>query len=195
MDLSGTSSLSYNYNDKFYEEITDDSVKSARQVVPWLYQSYEPDTVVDIGCGAGAWTREFINAGCMVFGVDGEWARQSLLIPEESFISLDISRPVFPEIGSGFDMCICLEVAEHLPFSRSVSLVEDLCALSNVVVFSAAIPGQGGHGHINEQPHQFWLKLFHNQGYIWDRTPQIIFRDNTDVAWWYSQNMYVFEKE
>ena len=67
-------------------------------------------------------------------------------------------------IGRRFDLVNCLEVAEHLDASRADSFVDDLCALGDVVVFSAAIPGQGGTHHVNEQFQSYWQERFRRNG-------------------------------
>ena len=192
---TGTSSLSYDYDPDFYEEVTESAVKSARVVVPYLVNMIQPLTVIDIGCGAGAWTREFQQHNCFAWGVDGEWARPHLLFDDAYFIPADLSYELYIMQLDTCDMVLCLEVAEHLPKRRAKSLVEDLCSLSNTVVFGAAVPGQGGHGHINEQPHEYWIDLFDALGYEADNCMQAVLPFFADVAWWYQQNIFIFRSK
>ena len=58
-----------------------------------------------------------------------------------------------------------LEVAEHLPADHGPSFVRYLCAHSDVVLFSAAQPGQGGEHHINERNPSYWASIFSEHGY------------------------------
>jgi hypothetical protein len=87
-----------------------------------------------------------------------------------------------------------LEVAEHLSDARSWSFVFDLTRLSDVVLFSAATPGQGGTNHINEQPLEYWQKMFELYEYVMkdDVRPKIA--DLDGVEWWYKKNIVVFER-
>ena len=87
---------------------------------------------------------------------------------------------------------MCLEVAEHLPETAAASLVESLVNLSSVVLFSAAIPMQGGTNHINEQWPEYWRRLFQVHGY---RMLDLIQREiwkNAAVKFWYRQNTFLF---
>lgn len=193
----GETYLSYDYGPDFYQEVTNGAVMSAQTVVPYILETIiTPETVIDIGCGAGAWAREFANAGAHVLGLDGEWAKPNLLIPEANFKATDLAwhLSLVAHPYNKWDLAICLEVAEHLPFERGPSLVKDLCALSNTILFSGATPGQGGHGHINEQPHTYWHELFNKEGYLFDPILQAQFKDNPSVCWWYSQNMFIYTK-
>lgn len=63
-------------------------------------------------------------------------------------------------------MAICLEVAEHLTAARADTFVKDLCEASNMVLFGAAIPGQGGTNHINEQWQTYWHAKFLQNGFV-----------------------------
>ena len=131
-----------------------------------------PDSVIDVGRGVGTWldvARELGVKECL--GVDGAYVeREALLIPDEAFLPLDLAGPGLPDAVAAvrpgrFDLVMCLEVAEHLPGARAASLVEELCRLGDVILFSAAIPFQGGTGHVNEQWPEFWALHFRSHGY------------------------------
>jgi hypothetical protein len=61
-----------------------------------------------------------------------------LCIPKDRFAAVDLRQPL--PADRKFDLAISGEVAEHLP----ATLVGTLTSVSDVVLFSAAIPGQGG---------------------------------------------------
>jgi SAM-dependent methyltransferase len=178
------------YTPEFYTDHRDGSASSARVVVPILSGLIHPMTVLDVGCGAGTWLREW-DRGISVAGVDGEWARESLVIPLD-FTPYDLRKPL--DLGKRFDLVTCLEVAEHLPARSAKTLVESLCRHSDVVAFSAAVPGQGGQGHVNERWPSYWAKLFAKHGY----EPHDFVRDriwwDQRVEWWYRQNLILFAK-
>jgi hypothetical protein len=101
-------------------------------------------------------------------------------------LETDINDP------GNFDLTICVEVAEHLTAGRARRIVETLCSAADVIVFSAAIPLQGGTHHINEQFQSFWAQHFDACGY--ERCdyfrPRIWLR--TDVEPWYRQNLLLY---
>ena len=136
------------------------SLGSARRIVPYVAGLVAPTSVIDVGCGDGAWLAAFLEAGVEdVLGIDrprGETDR--LLVPPHRFAARDLATSV--GVDRTFDLAICLEVAEHLPVTRAASFVAELARLAPVVLFSAAIPFQQGEGHVNEQWPMFWADLF-----------------------------------
>src|ERR1700733_4909416 len=136
------------YNESFYRITVTGSSSSARKVVPYLVSSFKPQSVVDVGCGTGIWAAEFRSQGIPgVIGIAGTMLEKWLLkIPANAFRHLDLERPLV--LKRTFDMAISLEVAEHLSPQRASSFIKDLVRLAPVVVFSAAIPLQGGTDHI-----------------------------------------------
>ncbi len=187
--------MAQGYNEDFFDGLEDTQIPSARAIVPFLADIVKPASVVDIGCGRGFWLHEFAQQGAeRVFGLDGPWAPvDKLAIPTERFKSCNLDSTI--NLTESFDLAISLEVAEHLPPERASGFVEDICRLAPVVFFGAAIPGQGGLHHYNEQWPSFWAKLFEQQGY---RTFDIVrpeFWNNENVTWWYKQNTALFVKE
>jgi Methyltransferase domain len=168
------------------------SEDSAAMVVP-LIMSLFPGTksVIDVGCGVGAWLSAFSANGVPhIRGLEGgQPAPHQLKIPASAIQAADLSNP--PEITERYDLALSLEVAEHLPQSSARSFVAYLCGLSDHVVFSAAVPEQGGVNHINEQPLSYWRDLFAEQGYtLYDCLRPRIWND-TRIKVWYRQNMVV----
>jgi SAM-dependent methyltransferase len=152
-----------------------------------------PRSVVDVGCGTGVWAAEAKKLGAdVVIGLDGGY-NTDYLIPPESFVATDLSRPL-PELRA-FDFAICLEVAVHLPAARAASLVRELCGLAPVVLFSAAIPEQGGPDsakfHVNERWQSEWAALFAECGHRpVDLVRPVVWEDDR-ISWWYRQNAFL----
>jgi len=176
----------HKYTARYYHQISEGSIRSAKIVMAAL--PFKSKSVVDIGCGGGEWN----NGHPDYTGVDYRVKREDLLIPVERFIECDLNRE-FPQLDRTFDLCLCLEVAEHLKPSRAEGLVQMLCNLSDRVLFSAAIPHQGGTGHVNEAWQSWWAELFKQNGFgATNRQPDI--RDCEDVELWYRQNIVLYER-
>jgi SAM-dependent methyltransferase len=194
--------MSVPYDASFYAAQAVASTKSARVILPELFACLQPQSVLDVGCGIGTWLRVACDLGArVILGVDGDYVEQrQLMIPSESFVPVDLACPGLKEKvltihPNRFDLVMCLEVAEHLPYERSASLAEELCQLGDVLLFSAAIPFQGGTQHVNEQWPEFWALLFRRLGFVcydWLRQ-QIWAAPNVD--WWYAQNVLLFVRE
>lgn len=172
------------YTADFYDTIAPGCRSSAEVVVPMILERHPAETVVDVGCGQGWWGAEFVFHGCEVIGLDGGY------VPDRRipFIEHDLTDPL--PAGS-YDLAVCLEVAEHLPEHRAASFVADLCALAPVVVFSAAIPGQPGAGHVNCQWPSWWAPLFADCGYHLDDRLRDLIWDDDRIEPWYRQNLLI----
>ena len=180
------------YDGGFFDGLQAGALRSARAVVPHVVGLLRPRRVVDLGCGLGAWLAAFAECGVEeVLGVDGDWVdRARLAVPPARFVAHDLRVPL--AAGTPFDLAVSLEVAEHLPESAAGTLVGSLTRLAPVVLFSAAVPFQGGTGHVNEQWPEYWAALFRSLGYA----PVDCLRDrfwaDASVEWWYAQNMVLY---
>jgi len=184
-------SLAHYYAEDMYER--DRTRDSARIVVPMVVALTHPSSVLDVGCGRGAWLGEFKAQGiAKIVGLDGDYLKPStLLFPADRFRPTDLSGKF--EIPPGrFDLAMCLEVAEHLPAPNSRHLVRLLTSAAPQVLFSAAPPGQEGEGHINCQPLSYWRKIFEEFGFRMLDPFRPKLRDNRQVEWWYRQNLVLF---
>jgi hypothetical protein len=160
-------------------------------VVPYLMELLHPGSVVDVGCGRGTWLSVFAKHGVPdIFGLDSPLIDRTLLtIREGQFQALDLSEPF--TLPRRFDVAMSLEVAEHLPASSADAFLDSLTALSDVVLFAAAIPYQGGQGHVNEQWKTWWADRFRHRGYIpIDILREKLWKDER-LFYWYRQNMFL----
>jgi 2-polyprenyl-3-methyl-5-hydroxy-6-metoxy-1,4-benzoquinol methylase len=167
----GTSRL---YDEAFFSRHTEETVQSARIIVPHVLRKVRPRKVVDVGCALGAWLKVFAEHGAEVIqGLDGQYVDSSkLLIGQDNFTPVNLVEtirsdihPIMEKADGRYDLAVCLEVAEHLPESAAADLVRMLTTLAPIVLFSAAVPGQGGIGHINEQWPQYWKQRFEEHGF------------------------------
>ncbi len=122
-------------------------------------------SVIDIGCGNGAWLAEFMRAGVQdVLGVDGPYVPGSILqIPADKYVGMDLRRRM--SLNRTCDLVLCLEVAHYLDANDHPAFADYLAALSPCILFSCAIPGQPGKNHVSPQWHDYWHRLFQQRDY------------------------------
>lgn len=193
MTVKRNSPTSGEYSAGFYKVEGQTAYLAARSVAPIVMNVFSPRSIVDVGCGTGGFLLPFMESPFSltdVIGVDGEWAIPHLSIPRSLFMPADLSKPL--GISRRFDLAICLEVAEHIPQTSAGILVRTLTELAPVVLFSAAIPFQGGNRHVNEQWPEYWAALFLKHEYlVADILRRQIWYDR-QVAIWYRQNIFLF---
>jgi len=182
----------YRYDVLFYEYIRDGSTRSAYALLPHVVNVLGISSVLDVGCGAGAWLVGYQRLGVSDhIGVDGDYVDRSMLLVEtDKFLPRDIATPF--DLGRQFDLVQCLEVGEHVPTKESATLVDNIVRHGKRVLFSAAVPGQGGEDHINEQPYEFWRRLFARRDYrLFDFVRPLVRRDRR-IEPWYRYNTLFF---
>jgi SAM-dependent methyltransferase len=184
----------YEYRTDFYRLLASFAVQSAERIVPKVAAAVPVRNVVDFGCGHGAWLSVWAAMGVSVTGIDGPYVnRRHLLIDAENFHAVDLAAPI--GLASQFDLVQSLEVAEHLPAAKAGQFVDTLTAHGPCVLFSAAVPGQGGENHLNEQPADYWRAKFRERGYAAvDYLRPLIFRDKR-IARWYRYNILLYVRD
>jgi len=184
------------YAREFYTNRHERTVHSADTILSILLKHIPAvRSAVDIGCGVGTWLSVLRKKGVTeILGVDGSWVDLALLeIPGSSFLQADLQHSTL-RLPETYDLAISLEVAEHLPETSAKAFVASLTSLSRQVLFSAAIPFQGGTGHVNEQWPEYWAELFDEKGYgVHDVIRPEIWKDS-GIPFWYRQNTLLFSK-
>jgi len=166
--------------------------ESARRILPPLLQRFSVTSMVEIGCGNAHWSQAALDNGVGdILAIDGPWNnRSALLVEQVNFRGADLSQPL--ELDRRFDLAVCLEVAEHLPDSSASRLVRSICDAADVVLFGAAIPMQGGPGHINERWPSYWRGLFEQHGYAAFDLVRPSHWEDREIHYWYRQNCFVY---
>lgn len=180
------------YDAIFYRYQREGALRSARNVLPKVNAELRPLSILDVGCGAGAWPSVHRELGvCEIVGIDGDYVDRSVLMVDDShFRAKDISKHF--DLGRTFDLVQCLEVGEHVPKDSSNVLVDNLVRHGKRVLFSAAVPGQGGENHINEQHYEYWRDLFAKRDYLLFDFVRPLISDDERIEPWYRYNILFF---
>lgn len=184
-----------NYTEKFYQAREHGSYSSAKEVLPFVNSIFHPKSVVDIGCGIGDWLKVWYEdfGVSHILGIDGPYIKPHLVKFPQQFLRLQDLKSTF-NLEQKFDLAMSLEVAEHLPESNAEQFIKSLTEASDVILFSAAVVGQEGTYHINEQLPEYWAKIFLKYNYepIDYLRPKIW--NNEKIEWWYRQNILLYIK-
>jgi SAM-dependent methyltransferase len=161
-------------------------------VVPLIVERFRPRSVVDIGCGSGAWLRVFRQHGVEdVLGVDGPYVRpEALRIRPDEFLGHDLAQPL--ALDRRFDLAISLEAAHYVPETAAPALVKSITALAPIVLFGAAVPHQPGGPAQNRQWPSWWAELFAARGFEAEDWLRPLVWEDPGVDWWYAQNTILY---
>lgn len=155
---------------------------------------------VDVGCGSGAFAAALNASGLVTIGLERNRVGRAIACMQGvDARPFDLTAESPAKVPGGFDLAYCIEVAEHLPAELGDRLVSYVADLAPVVVFTAAQPGQGGTGHVNEQAREYWYERFELRGLTADAGAAKLLtshiRSDTSHAPWLCDNLAVFRRE
>lgn len=159
-------------------------VKAAKAISEFIVSTFNPKTVIDVGCGSGALVHALRAAGVDAKGYD--LAPAAVHVDKIDLTTKDYSIPKA-------DVLCCLEVAEHLDDASGRHLVRSLVASgSPVIIFAAGIPLQGGWKHRNERWQSYWASQFEAMDLVPHDDLRMVLWDNPSIAPWYSQDAMIY---
>lgn len=187
------------YSNEYVKQLDNASLPSSRIIAKSIIENFKPQSVADVGCGTGALLFSLTELGVnRTFGLEySDWGLKWCKNRSLNVKQFDLRKEKMVKYDR-FDLVCSLEVGEHLPDTLADVYVNAIVALGDIVLFSAAIPGQGGTNHINEQPNSYWITKFAAAGFIHDATLSMLLRSEwskTDIAWYYAKNVMVFRKK
>lgn len=181
------------YNEYYYDDITSNTEQSRDEVFKCFWMA-NIKSILDIGGGLGFWGRGLEkDYTCVDYGVP----KSKLVVREDQYIDHDLRKPL--NLETTYDMVMCLEVAEHLEARYAETLVKSICShAKKQILFSAAFPGQGGTGHVNEQWGDYWIEKFEKEGWYPSGNEHDLHAklfDNKKVDIWYRNNLLFFTRD
>lgn len=171
-------------------------IRHAAVVVGNILQGWiDIRSVLDLGCGTGIWLSVLSAGGRReVFGVEGEAYDQGRVqIDPDLILTADLGQPL--DLHRRFDLAICLEVAEHIDATCADTVVASCARHADLVLFSAALPGQQGLHHVNEQKPQYWAERFAHHGFVVLDAIRPRIWDDPQIPVWYRQNILLFVRD
>lgn len=187
--------MSNYYNQEYFKSEIFDYDYSA--IADAIIGQYDPKSVIEFGCGNGDLSRAFAEKGIRVEAIDGyatpDFGNNDLIrFTKVNLNNADEVEKFLASLQGSFDVAFSSEVGEHLDPAVSPLLIKWMTAVSDTVIFSSAVPEQGGDGHINCRPREYWHKIFKQHGFMIADTIREKIRDNHKVARWYRHNLIDF---
>ena len=182
------------YDNTFYDYVNSGSTRSAEGLLPHLTRCMDITSILDVGCGQGAWLSVWRALGIKdIRGIDGAHVDKArLLIEPSQFTAANLELGF--DLLRRFDIVQSLEVAEHLSKDAAPRFIESLVRHGDIVLFSAAAKGDGGENHINEQDYEYWRKLFAGHGYQpFDYLRSLVINEHA-IEPWYRYNVFLYVK-
>lgn len=184
------------YSAEYYKKRREDPWRAdAHSIARGLNDEFNPESIIDFGCAIGAHLEPFYNSGIDVRGVEGSSsALEYAVIPTEFIDQHDLREPY--GTSKNFDLVISFEVAEHIPEQYADNFVDTLTDAGDLIIMTAAEPGQAGTHHVNNQPRKYWIEKLEKRGFIHDEGSVSRLQETVDVekTHWVLENLFVFQK-
>jgi glycosyltransferase involved in cell wall biosynthesis/predicted O-methyltransferase YrrM len=187
------------YDERFFDQYMQIGPTDYEAIAKVIHENLTFDSVLDVGCGPGLILNHLHSHGYTALGIEGSSAaiQKAPNTIASQIMQADLTTWQAP--GPATDLVICSEVAEHLDAEHADKLVETITTLAKDVVFlTAAIPGQGGHDHVNEQPNSYWIKKMRMRGFRFNAwktdTVRAALSRSVKTLHWFSNNAMIFER-
>jgi len=162
-----------------------------------IIRAFNPSSVVDFGCSIGVILADFEKRGIDILGIDGSaMSRKYSLVGKKNFLLFDLRRKL--NMKRKYDLCLCLETAEHIEERYSDILIGNISQSSSNVIFSAAPPEQTGDCHFNLKSREWWVEKFKKFNFEPDSQSTEAFKNRIKnipgVPSYYISNIMIFRE-
>jgi glycosyltransferase involved in cell wall biosynthesis len=172
-----------------YNYMEEEERPCAARIAEWIVKTLNPKNVLDVGCGPGMYVDEILKCNVPALGIEVSDQIQKPYVRNKSLFDMTETA----------DVVMCLEVAEHIPENKADDIVQKIIsATERLLIWSAAIPGQDGIGHINCQPKEYWRDKFIQQGLEYDdectQNCRQYISEHPPYMGWFLNNVQIFRK-
>ena len=156
------------YTREFHKSIENDEYPQAVRLAEYISKYMKCDSFIDFGCSTGLYLREIQLKMPTISTTGYEFSKDAVDNALcKNIVQVDLTNKLEAEKTPN-TLGLCLEVLEHIDEQNSKAVLENIVSMCDKLIFSAAIPGQGGVGHINCRPKIDWIKKFHELGWVVD---------------------------
>lgn len=185
------------YSREFHASIQHEERPQAERLGLYI-KTYVPcQTFIDFGCSSGLYLLEVKKQLPDIKALGYEFSEAAV----NAALCMDVHHfdltQVLDRPKSPMTLGLCLEVLEHIEDSHWRPVLENITKLSDIIIFSAARPGQGGTGHINCRPKIDWIRRFSSLGWIVDHdftSHLLAYMKNGPHMGWFANNAIVLVK-
>lgn len=176
-----------------YDVLAAEEAPFAQRLAFWIKNTLNPNRVLDLGCGPGIYTHALVDQDVVAQGLDiDERVDGKLHIIRGDLLNLDGEEQA--------DLVMCLEVAEHIDPQYCDDIVKSVYNTiedNGILIWTAAQPGQGGVGHINNRKREFWLNKFKDIGLVPHPIESVLidFCKQGYHMGWFVNNVIVMKKD
>lgn len=148
-----------------------------------------PKSILDVGCGTGISLNWFLQNNIDALGIENSEVAISQSLVKNKILKHNLNKTL--ALDRKFDLVWCYEVIEHIHPQYESIFLQTLTRHSDQVILSAARPGQGGHGHFNEQEPAYWKKRFDDAGFDFQSEFSLQLQQTDDVM---AENIMYFKR-
>lgn len=151
----------------------------------FIVRHLQPKDILEFGsglCGLANYISDRVALNPS-FCLEPEVVIEAPLGANLNLLNVDVLTQQPPSVLDAlFDLVLSIEVAEHVPRELHERLFDFLVARAHrLIVFSAARPGQGGHGHVAERPELEWREEFTRRGCRFDPALTMLARNMSNT--------------
>lgn len=162
----------------------------ANNILYLLYE-YNTKTLLDLGCGTGAYSKYFIANNIQCEAYDGN--PNTFKISEGIGKVLDLTNII--NLNKQYDCVLSLEVGEHIPAQYEQIFIDNVCKHSkNLIIISWAVVGQGGDGHVNCRNNDYIIREIERNYFSYQEKDSNFLRKSYSNAPWFGNTIMVFKK-
>jgi hypothetical protein len=156
-----------------------------------MFKENDIKWIIDVGCGLGLYAQVIRDTWSYCDAVDGNPDTPTLTNGKGSILDISVPQQIHD-----YDGVLCLEVGEHLPKEKEQIFLNNITNIrAKIVVLSWAIPGQGGDGHLNEQPNFYVSDEMKKRGYSIDYAATNFLRMECTNCWWFKLSLMCFIRD